>query len=118
MFKLPVCPHCKVAYSYKEITFIKQGIHICYHCNKKFRVIKYRGQFLLMLIVCTLLVAVNVFMLFNNDNINLAVLAIANASVVTAAILMFPLMVIFKAEKITKSEKKELRKNKTGKNNK
>ena len=118
MFKLPVCPHCKVAYSYKEITFIKQGTHICYHCNKKFRVIKYRGQFLLMLIVCILLIAANVFMLFNNDNVNLAVIAIANASVITAAILIFPLMVTFRPEKITKSEKKELKKNNAGKNKK
>ena len=87
---------------------MKQGERFCYHCKKKYRVYKTRGRLILISVVCIILVCINLLIFFASDNINMPVLILMNISVVTAAVLILPLTVRFKAEKIKKSEKKKI----------
>ena len=110
MLKLPVCPHCGAVYSYKEVSGMKSGTNICYHCEKKFRVDKIRGRAVLLSVVCITLIIINTAIMVSSENFVPAVIMIANIIAVSAAFLMFPLTVKFIPEKLTKAEKRERRK--------
>lgn len=112
MLKLPVCPHCKAVYSYREVKSMKQGITLCYHCKKKFSVRKTKGMLLFMSVVCLLLIAANTAVMVTSENFVPVIIMLADAAVITAAIFMLPLTVSFKAEKFTKAEKREKKKEK------
>ena len=111
MLKLPVCPHCHAVYRYKEVSNMKQGIHFCYHCGKKFKVNKILYGSIFICIVCILLIAANLMILFSSEHFIALLIMLSDLAVVTAAVLMLPLTVVFKAEKITKSEKKKMKTN-------
>ena len=110
--KLPVCPHCGTVYQYGEIKKMRDGSRYCYHCKKKFRVRKKLSIMLFMVIVCSLLVCSDLFILYYTFNINLIVMAAANAVILTASILLCPFTVRFVPEKITKSEKRMIKETK------
>ena len=63
MFKLPVCPHCKTVYSYKEVkNNNKKKTIICYHCKKEFK--NSRAVFFVIgFIVSLAAVLINIFLL-------------------------------------------------------
>lgn len=107
MLRLPVCPHCHAVYSYKEVSDMRQGKMICYHCKKKFSVSKFPGAAVWLLIICTLLVIFNLVMIFSTDDFTIITL-LTDLAAVTAAVLLMPLTVRFRAEKQTKSEKRLL----------
>ncbi len=108
LLRLPVCPHCHAVYTYKEVSDMHSGNMICYHCKKKFSVRKLPGAALWLSVICTLLVIFNLVIIFSTDNFTVVPL-IADLAAVTAAVLLLPLTVRFRAEKITKSEKQTLR---------
>ncbi len=85
---------------------MKQGSSICYHCKKKFSVRKLLPSFIFLSVVCAVLVMIDLAVIISTDNIS-PVIVIADLTAVTAAVLMLPLMVSFKPEKMTKSEKRE-----------
>ncbi len=111
MLKLPVCPHCHAVYSYKEVRDMKQGSMLCYHCKKKFSVNKKLTRFIFLAVVCAVLIIFNLAVIFSTDNISI-VMIITDMVFVTAAVLMSPLTVRFKPEKMTKSEKNSVSENK------
>ncbi len=80
--------------------------HKCYNCQRDFAVSRKNGRIILMLIVCIILIAFNIIVLYSSKNINLPVMIISNAACVFAAIFIFPFTVRFKPIKITKSMKK------------
>ncbi len=89
---------------------MKQGERFCYHCKKKYRVDKITGSLIFISAVCIVLVCLNLFLFCTNENINMILLILLNLSVVTSAVLILPLTVRFKAEKIKKAEKRRLKK--------
>ena len=110
MLKLPVCPHCGAVYSYKEVSSMKSGTELCYHCKKKFRINKLRGRVILLSIVCTLLIIANTAIMISSENFIPVIIVLADMIVITAAFLMLPLTVKFIPEKFSKAEKRERRK--------
>ena len=101
MFKLPVCPHCKTVYSYKEVKDNnKKKVIQCYHCKKDF----YNGRAgitVLALIVVAVAAAVNVFILnITSDNF-LSVIPITVVSVIAVIIgmLLVPFFIKYKIKK-------------------
>ena len=112
MLRLPVCPHCHAVYTYKEVSDMHSGNMICYHCKKKFSVSKTKGKLLFMSAVCLLLIAANTAIMVTSENFVPVIIMLADAAVITAAIFMLPLTVRFRAEKFTKSEKREKKKEK------
>jgi len=117
LLKLPVCPHCNAVYSYREVKNMKQGICFCYHCEKKFYVSKVKGAALLLVIICTLLIAANTAVMVSSENFVPAAIMIADAVVITAAILIMPLTVRFRPLKLSKAEKREMTKGSGNKKN-
>ncbi len=116
MKKLPVCPGCGAKYSYGEIWDIKKGMHICDSCEKKFIVNKKRGT-LLLLISCILMILINLIVIFSSGELEitgLVILTAIDAAVITAAALLRPLTVRFIPVKMTKAEKRQLRKENAG----
>ena len=109
LLRLPVCPHCHAVYSYAEVSAMKQEERFCYHCKKKYKVIKTKGKVILMSFVCIILICINLLLFTINEDINIIVLALLNLSVITAAVLILPLTKRFKAEKIRKAEKRRLK---------
>ncbi|MBR2175864.1 MAG: hypothetical protein IJ861_02820 [Clostridia bacterium] len=109
MLKLPVCPHCRAVFTYKEVSGLSEGSVICYYCGKKFRVRKRAGKAVLMLTVCMILIGADIFTLFNSEAVYIPAMAAANAVIITAAFIIQPLTVRFIPEKITKSEKRMLK---------
>ncbi len=107
MLKLPVCPHCGAVYTYREVSNMKKGIQLCYHCQKKFSVHKSAGRTILMTSVCVALIIANTAIMYSSNNFIPVVMMIADAVFVTAAVLLIPLTVRFKPEKMTKAEKRK-----------
>ena len=107
MLKLPVCPHCKAVYSFSEVKKMKQGVAFCYHCKKKFRVNKTKGAALFILIVCILLITANTAIMVSSENFVSVIIILADAAVITAVLMLLPFTVRFRAEKLTKAEKRE-----------
>lgn len=105
--KLPVCPYCHSVYRYRDVVNISEKRHNCYHCGRAFEVSKAVGRTVLMLVICCVLIAFNVLLFYTSKNINIVVMAITDAAVISATILLFPLTVRFKSVKMTKSEKRK-----------
>lgn len=63
MFRLPVCPHCKTVYYYKEVIKNKEKICTCYNCKGKFKQSKVKGYLILFLIIAVITVAVNILII-------------------------------------------------------
>lgn len=101
MFRLPVCPHCKTVYSYKEVKENnKKKLIKCYHCKKEFKNNR-RGLIILGLMVLVLTAAFNVFMLNNSSDIFVSVVLIAVISVIAVliGILLIPFFIGYKKAK-------------------
>lgn len=108
MLRLPVCPHCHAVYSYKEVSEMKQGAQFCYHCRKKFTADKKIGNFVFLPVVCLILIVINVMIFISTDQLSIVIM-LTDLIVVTAAVLLRPMTVRFRPEKITKSEKRSLK---------
>lgn len=98
MFRLPVCPHCKTVFHYRDVWKIKnKKTEKCYHCGKSFKVSRV-GYLVLLLIVVLLSVVVNVMILSSMSNIlsSIAPIIIFSLTVVVLALIFTPFFIIFK----------------------
>lgn len=99
MFKLPVCPHCKTIFRYKDVK--KEAVKkecTCYHCGKKFRVSKKKILFL-FLIIALITAIFDVLALYMIAGTSFIGLMILNIIAVTAGFFLIPCFVEFKKEK-------------------
>lgn len=99
MFKLPVCPHCKTIYRYKDVK--KEEVKkecTCYHCGKKFRVSK-KKILILFLIIALITAIFDVLALYMIVGTSFIGLIILNIIAVTAGFFLIPYFTEFKKEK-------------------
>ena len=99
MFKLPVCPHCKTIFRYKDVK--KEAVKkecTCYHCGKKFRVSK--KKILILFLIISLITAIfDVLALYMIAGTSFIGLMILNIIAVTAGFFLIPYFTEFKKEK-------------------
>lgn len=99
MFKLPVCPHCKTVYHYRDTkNAVKQKEIECYHCQKKIKAgifpdILVSGVILLLLCILT-----NLLMLSRMNTLNLYLLFIVTLLYIMLFILTVPFFVRFRKD--------------------
>lgn len=99
MFKLPVCPHCKTIYRYKDVKKeLNKKECICYHCGKKFRASK-KKILILFLIIALITAIFDVLALYMIAGTNLIGMIIMNIIAVTAGFFLIPYFTEFKKEK-------------------
>lgn len=99
MFKLPVCPHCKTIFRYKDVK--KEAVKkecTCYHCGKKFRVSK-KKILILFLIIALITAIFDVLVLYMIAGTSFIGLMILNIIAVTAGFFLIPYFTEFKKEK-------------------
>ena len=95
MFKLPVCPHCKTIYRYKDVK--KESVKkecTCYHCGKKFRVSK-KKILILFLIIALITAIFDFFELYVMTGTNFITLMITNIIALTIGVFLIPFFVRF-----------------------
>lgn len=96
MLKLPVCPHCKTIYRYKDVK--KEAVKkecTCYHCGKKFRVSK-KKILILFLIIALITAIIDVLALYMIAGTSFIGLMILNIIAVTAGFFLIPYFTEFK----------------------
>lgn len=99
MFKLPVCPHCRTIYRYKDVKKESGKKECtCYHCGKKFRVSK-KKILILFLIIALITAIFDVLALYMIAGTSLVGMIIMNIVAVTAGFFLIPYFVEFKKEK-------------------
>lgn len=81
----------------------------CYNCKREFIVLRKKGRIILTAVVCVLLVAFNLILLYTSKDINFKMMIAVDAVCVFAAVLLFPFTARFGPIKLTKSEKKKLK---------
>lgn len=72
-------------------------------------VLRKKGRIILISVVCILLVAFNLILLYTSKDINFKMMIVVDAVCVFAAVLLFPFTTRFGSVKLTKSEKKKLK---------
>lgn len=99
MFKLPICPHCKTIFRYKDVNRLlyKKNVE-CYHCGKKFRVSR-KKFFILFLIIALITAIVDAFELYVIEDISFLALMLTNIITVFIGSLLLPYFCEFKGEK-------------------
>lgn len=98
MFRLPVCPHCKTVYSYKEVKENNKKKTIkCYHCNKNFRNER-KGIIALMIAVCFFAALINVIVLYNSsgDSIPIVPMFIISVIAIVIGLILVPFFISYK----------------------
>lgn len=99
MFKLPVCPHCRTIYRYKDVKKeLGKKESKCYHCGKKFRISK-KKILILFLIIALITAIFDVLALYMVAGLNFIGLMITNIIIVTAGFFLIPYFTEFKKEK-------------------
>lgn len=109
LLTLPVCPRCGKKYSYREAKMLKSSRKECIYCGKKISVGKMPQGFILMAFVCAVMIIFDLIVFVTASSLDLTgfiIMTAIDAAAVTAGVLMLPLTVRLKAEKLTKSEKK------------
>lgn len=98
MFKLPVCPHCKTVYGYKEVNENKKKKVIkCYHCKKEFHNSR-TGIAVLAAIVLVIAIVLNIIIL-NSSSENffcIIPMAIISITAVIIGMLLIPFFINYK----------------------
>ena len=93
MFKLPVCPHCKTVYRYKEVKENnKKKIIECYHCKKEFHNSRI-GIAVLAVIICVIAVLINIVILNRTADVLASIVPISIVSI--TAVIIFLLLIPF-----------------------
>ena len=98
MFKLPVCPHCKTVYRYKEVKENnKKKVIKCYHCKKEFHNSRI-GIAVLALIVCVVTASINIILLNSSSAsfIYIIPISIISITAVIIGMLMIPFFISYK----------------------
>ena len=98
MFKLPVCPHCKTVYRYKEVKENNKKKTIeCYHCKKEFHNSR-AGIAVLAVVVCIIAIIINIIILNCSSGLISSVVPISIVSIIAVIIgmLMIPFFISYK----------------------
>ena len=96
MFKLPVCPHCKTIYRYRDVKKeLSKKECTCYHCGKKFRASK-KKILILFLIIALITAIFDVLALYMIAGTSLIGIIIMNIIAVTAGFFLIPYFTEFK----------------------
>ena len=101
MFRLPVCPHCKTVYRYKEVKENnRKKVIQCYHCKKEFRNSR-AGIIVLALIVCVAAALINVFILnITSDNfVSIIPISVISVIAVLIGMVLVPFFISYKKPK-------------------
>lgn len=97
MFKLPICPHCKAVYYYRDtIKTSKTKKSTCHNCGKEFNVKKKAGLAVLFTIIFTAAIIVNLILLYTLSFFSAVALLIATIIVIMTGILFYPYFITFK----------------------
>lgn len=93
--KLPTCPYCNTVYRYKEVrqSIFKKEI-ICYHCKKKFRVVK-TPLLILAFILIALTLVIDVVELYISPALNFGLLVTSNIVLILLTIILIPYFVLY-----------------------
>ena len=68
MIKLPVCPYCNTVFYYSDVVRLsKKKTGECYHCNKKFKVSKWKGRIIFYFIFAVVISLLDVIFLHITD---------------------------------------------------
>ena len=98
MSKLPVCPHCKTVYSYREVKENnKKKVIKCYHCKKEFHNGR-KGLIFLAALVCVIASVINVFILNTSSEKFISIIPISVISIIAVlmGLIMFPFFISYK----------------------
>ena len=97
MFRLPVCPHCKTVYHYKDTKrTLKEKNTVCYHCQKPFRATLFPGILIIGGIVLVLSILTNILLLTRMTSLNLIVLFLSTLIYLGLLYLLIPFFISFK----------------------
>lgn len=97
MFKLPICPHCKAVYYYKDaVKASKAKKSTCHSCGKEFSVKKKSGFAVLFTIIFITAITVNLILLYTLSFFSAVALLIATVIVILTGILFYPYFITFK----------------------
>lgn len=100
MFRLPLCPHCKTVYSYKETRkMLRQKKCSCYHCKKHFRASVFPGIFVIGGIIVALSILTNLLLLSRMTYLNVILLFVLTLLYLGLLYILLPFFVSFKKEK-------------------
>ena len=107
MFRLPVCPHCKTVYHYKETRkAVREKNFVCYHCKKKIRATLIPGIFVLGAIIVTLSILTNLLMLSSMTYLNLILLFVSTFLYLGLLYILIPFFASFKGDNTEQSRLK------------
>lgn len=96
MFRLPVCPHCRTVYSYREVK--KSGKIIkCYHCKKEFKK-SFLSKIIPFLLTLIPAFIINIFLLFNAGELltGLTEAMVVSVAAVVLAMVISPFFTVYK----------------------
>lgn len=96
MFKLPVCPHCKTVYRYKDtVNAIKEKDNVCYHCHKKFKAKIFPYILVEAILLIALSIGANLLILSRLSTFNLFPLFAVTTGFLLIIIVMIPFFTRF-----------------------
>lgn len=108
MFRLPLCPHCKTVYHYKDTRKTLKKKHCtCYHCKKDFSAGIFPGILVIGGIILILSILTNIFLLSRMKNLNLIELFISTILFLGLLYILIPFFVSFKKEPEDKKTNKK-----------
>lgn len=97
MFKLPICPHCKAVYYYRDtVKTSKTKKSTCHTCGREFTVKKKAGLAVLSAIIITAAIAVNLIILNTLSFFSAVSLLTATVIVILTGFLFYPYFISFK----------------------
>lgn len=97
MFRLPVCPHCKTVYRYKDTKKeIKLKQDTCYHCKKEFKASIFPGILVGGGILTALCIVINILLLFRMRELQIWLLFLITLLFILLIYLVIPFFTVFK----------------------
>lgn len=97
MFKLPICPHCKAVYYYRDtVKTSKTKKSTCHSCGREFNVKKKAGFAVLSAIIFIVAIIVNLILLNTLSFFSAAALLTATIIVILIGFLFYPYFISFK----------------------
>ena len=72
MFRLPVCPHCRTVYHYRDtVKAVQKKENRCYHCEQGFRAKLFPGVLIPIVLGIGLCIATNLLLLSQMKSLTL-----------------------------------------------
>ncbi len=111
MFKLPVCPHCRTVYRYKDTknAILKKDTE-CYHCHQQFRIKLFPYVLIEAAVLIAVCIGVNLLILSRLSSFDLFPLFAVTIGILLIVIVLIPFFTHF--IKVDKDQKKSQKKRK------